>query len=206
MLRQLISPCLASATFDRAVVGAIPSAGDVIQEGARGTIPSHCKIRSSSDSKATLDAQEPSMSAIAPRASQDVQKRFAELNLHDSQLLNITIEQKESDRTAQVRLQLLLVTAVLQSGKYDQRPATLTFLDCTELSMNVDFWNKYPMGHAIDDGSCHFDADRAAPFAQFESPSDPSYRMDGLLVFTIVLCPESGEINALARDFNVSFG
>lgn len=146
------------------------------------------------------------MSAIAqPQASKDIQKRFEELNLHDSQLLNITIEQKESDRTARVRLQLLLVTAWLQNGKYEQRPVTLTFVDCTELSMNVDFWNKYPMGHAIDHGSCHFDADRAAPFAHLESSSTPRCRMDGLLVFTIVLSPESGEINALARDFDVAF-
>ena len=140
-----------------------------------------------------------------PQRSKDIQQRFEELNLHDSQLLNITIEQKESDRTAQVRLQLLLVTAWLQNGKYEQRPATLTFVDCAELAMNVDFWNKYPMGHAIDHGSCHFDADRVAPFAQLEPSSNPGHRMDGLLVFTIVLCPESGEISALARDFDLSF-
>lgn len=138
-----------------------------------------------------------------PGAQLDVLRRFEELNLHDSELMSVSVEQAEAERSARVHMRLLHVTDAAD-GQYDLRPATLSFIDCTEISMSIDFWNKSMMGHAIDHGSCRVDLERIAHLARDDPPRARSERLNELLVFTIVLSPISGEITMLARDFELS--
>jgi len=140
-----------------------------------------------------------------PTTSSSVEKRFNEVNFHDAQLLGVAIEQSGNSRSARVNLKLQLVTGA-RAGAYDRRPATLSFVDCAELSMNIDFWTKSMLGDSIDHASCRFDSERIAELSRSDPPRARSQPLNELLVFTIALCPVSGEMNVLARDFEISMG
>ena len=79
--------------------------------------------------------------------------------------------------------------------------ASLRFLGCAALATSVDFWAKLVCGDVIADATCEpLSAETAAALEQ-----NPRRELDqplgSLLTFTIGLCPPSGELRIVARDF-----
>jgi hypothetical protein len=97
-----------------------------------------------------------------------------------------------------VRLRLLELETV--NGK--EKSALLSFVGCTWLSIGIDFWNKNMCGDAIAFGEATVDATRAAGIQDNDPPRLRWQPNSELLFFKIVLCPISGEIELLARDFS----
>ena len=139
-----------------------------------------------------------------PNDARDVCRRFNELDLHDSQLIGIQIEQEHGSRSAHVRMRLANVTHI--GGVVSEaRGATLSFSGCADMSLTVDFFNKSMVGDAIDSANCKFDAARIAQLAQDDPPRARTQGLDNLLFFSLRLTPISGEISLLAKAFDFVF-
>ena len=137
---------------------------------------------------------EQSSSAIA------VQRRFREVNLHDARLISISIEPFGTADSATVRLGLRDPDSRDMNGRVGE----LSFMDCTWLSANVDFWNKRRNGDAIALGLVTFDAKRAEAIYDHDASRARFQPISEFLFFKVALC-SIGEIELLARDFALSW-
>ena len=127
-------------------------------------------------------------------------QRFNATNLHDAQLTAVAVEQRQEAWTATVRLELLLVAGAHAEA---WQPATLTFVDCDSIEMDVDFYSKHACGDAVASGHCAFDAERIGQLKEGDPVRARVQELDEFLLFTITLCPVSGSLRVLARDFSL---
>ena len=130
-----------------------------------------------------------------------VRSRFEELNLHDCRLL--FLQSRQRTRAAEVRLTLELLSGAKAN---EWKPAYLTFYDCAFLSASIDFLAKRVCEDAIVDVSCTFVSEEdMRQLEQYRQP-DTEDPVVNLLQFCIMLCPPSGELRIVARDFSLAPG
>lgn len=142
------------------------------------------------------------METMAPLL-QRIVDRFAELNLHDSRLLKISIERRAEALTEDVHLDIALLSG--EEGD-SGAPARLTFLDCAAIELTIDFWAKHFCGDAIGDATCGQVTDAIAATLDRDPARDRRQPLSELAVFSVRLCPQSGTVRIIARDFTLSGG
>ena len=130
-------------------------------------------------------------------------RRFNELNLHDCRLTAVALEPAGNDDRDVLRLSLDLVAGE-QADQW--RPAQLTFRGCAAARVHIDTFSKRACSDAISDSSCELAAETRDDVLLEHSSFRQQYQpIDSLVAFTIDLCPPSGSLVVVARDFDLEY-
>lgn len=132
---------------------------------------------------------------------------FNRLGWHDSKLMSLRIYPSEDNLTHSVDFGLKLLTNA-KPGEYEWSDAILTAKDCRIIKLDLDLLGKQLCGGDIASGSCDTESEFKEEIETQDLPAfDLPQREQPLseyLHFRILLIHPGGEINLLAKDFELS--
>lgn len=130
----------------------------------------------------------------------EVQARFKQLDLHDSQLLGLQLGRRNGERVDDLHLSLGLLAGRYPNWEF--QGARLTFLDCTYLKVDVDLGFKNVADDAISSAECLDDSSLRAELEKgvMENETNP---LAAYWEFVVYLCPPGGRLHVFARDFRL---
>ena len=128
-------------------------------------------------------------------------ERFEQIRWHDSKLLGLSLYRAGGEE----QIKLLLELAGEDGRTF---PADITFLCCSYLAASVYLDAKRLCADDIADAECKSSSDWKNSVSK-PGPHDPilgGRHLEGHLHFRISMCPPSGDIDILAKDFALTSG
>ena len=127
-------------------------------------------------------------------------ERFNRYPWHDSKFLTMHFVHEGDKSTGDLVLDLMLLEP--KSGSASFQSAQLVLKDCTIIDIKLDVEAKAACGHDIAGAHC----ERHSAFMQQLERGELKHEanpFDGFVHFRLMLCPPSGEVHAIARDFEM---
>lgn len=125
-------------------------------------------------------------------------QRFNSLFLHDSKLVGMSLFKVEEEDRVKLSLELLGEDSSLT-------PAEIIFKECVYFQIDFNLAAKLMCANDISNAKCYESSDWKSMVSE-PSPFDPIQGGRGFeqhLHFSVSMCPPSGTINILARDFSL---
>lgn len=125
-------------------------------------------------------------------------QRFNSLFLHDSKRVSVSVFRVQEDDRVKLSLELLGKDGSLT-------PAQIVFHGCAYVQTDLNLAARLMCSDDISNAKCYESSDWKAMVSE-PSPYDPIQGGRGfekLLHFSVSMCPPSGSINILARDFSL---
>ncbi len=133
---------------------------------------------------------------------QSISERFNGFDWHDSKLYDLHLVLREGQRTCDLLMNVGVVTR--KAGHQQLLPAQLVIRECTIVRFDLDLETKAVCGHDISDATCMLESDYIETLEQTQLRNE-NRPLAGFLHFAFVLCPPSGEIDVIARSFDLGF-
>ena len=123
---------------------------------------------------------------------------FEHLPWHDSRLLDVRLVRKKRTKTEddlECRVDFLV-----RLGEY--RPATVTFVNCTIIKMDIDLDSKRVCGDSVSSATCDLDSHLRDQIEKTRL-RDERHPLDGYRHYLISLIPPSGDLNVFAERCDI---
>ena len=128
------------------------------------------------------------------------QSSFENLPWHDSRLLDVRLMRKKRTK-ADDDLECT-IDFLVRRGEY--RRATVTFVNCTIIKMDIDLDSKKICGDSISSATCDFDSHLRDQLEKTRL-RDERHPLDGYRHYRISLIPPSGDVNVFAERFDIAW-
>ncbi len=125
-------------------------------------------------------------------------QRFNSLFLHDSKLVGVSLFRVEEEDRVELFVELLGKDGSLT-------PAQIVFKECVYFQADFNLAAKLMCSDDISNAKCYESSDWKTMVSE-PSPFDPirgGRGFEGHLHFSVSMCPPSGTINILAKDFSL---
>jgi hypothetical protein len=133
----------------------------------------------------------------------DVMRRFNELNLSDCRLMAAALEPGPAEERDVIRLALDMVAGAHAD---EWRPAQLLFHNCAAIRFHIDTFFKRSVSDTISGTSCELAWEVRDDIMLEHSPFREKFQpTDEMILFRVALCPPSGELLIVARDFTFEY-
>ena len=138
-----------------------------------------------------------------PRTREEIRRSFQALRWHDSELRGLELRRLEPEGRFDLVIQVHLIERPIPGG-FEYRDRRITFGDCRFLKTSLDLLGLRHCGGVIGAAWCpersELRDEVARHLEDFDLPQ-PEDPMEGLLHFSIYLCPPSGTIDIFASDW-----
>jgi hypothetical protein len=147
------------------------------------------------------------ISTLSQSRLNEVCARFNSIAWHDSKLISLRVYASDDHLTHNVDFGLKLLTNA-KPGEYEWSDATLTAKDCRIIKLDLDLLGKQLCGGDIASASCDTETEfkkkiETEELAAFDLPQGERPLAE-YLHFRILLIHPGGEVNLLAKDFELS--